>query len=160
MGSIPYLVTASVRSRNFSVIASMNKYGMIMKELHNGPINKEFFVNYIVNLKSACIDNGIESPVFIMDNAKIHHYKLLKSKMSELNLEILYLLPYSPFLNPIENVFSKWKNHIIRGNAKKENELFILINEGFESITENDCNGFIRNMLHYVAKSLQKELIH
>ncbi len=51
----------------------------------------------------------LESVVFIMDNATIHH-ALIFSEFVELhNLTVEYLSPYSYMLNPIEFSFSKSK---------------------------------------------------
>ena len=48
---------------------------------------------------------NIDNPIFILDNARIHHYRGLQETIEELNLKIIYLRPYSPFLNPRENFF-------------------------------------------------------
>ena len=45
-----------------------------------------------------------------MDNAKIHHAKLLYNLFSKLN--IFFSAPYSPFLNPIEEVFGLLKHYL------------------------------------------------
>jgi transposase len=46
--------------------------------------------------------------VFIMDNARIHVAKLVKKKLLQ-NYNILFLAPYSPYLNIIELWFSQLK---------------------------------------------------
>ena len=50
---------------------------------------------YLLKLRTICTNKRIENPTFIMDNARIHHYTGLKDMVEA----------YSPFLNPIENVF-------------------------------------------------------
>ena len=60
---------------------------------------------------------------------------------------LLNLPPYSPFLNIIENCFSKWKNFVSRTNCNSADELFIEISRGYEMISEEDCAGFYRKML-------------
>ena len=49
--------------------------------------------------------HGIDEPVVILDNARIHHYRDLVIVIEELRLKMSSLPPYGPFLNPIENVF-------------------------------------------------------
>lgn len=44
-----------------------------------------------------------------MDNAPIHKAKLLKPLLS--HFQVLYNAPYSPFLNPIEELFGNWKHN-------------------------------------------------
>ena len=47
-----------------------------------------------------------------MDNLRVHHNADVKNKIIEKGLEIKYNLPYSPELNPIEEVFSVIKRNI------------------------------------------------
>ena len=110
------------------------------------PINGEDFKSFLSNLKTKCLSIGISNPIFFMDNTRIHYYSGVKEIIESQNLSILYLPTYSPFLNPIENCFSKWKNSVKRGNATSETELFGLINSGFSSINMDDCDGYFRNI--------------
>ena len=95
-----------------------------------------------------------------MDNARIHHYKRLQTLLESECIRVMYLPPYLPFFNIIENCFSKWKKHVLRGNANNELELKKLIIGGFSIITEDDCDGYFRNMLRYIERSRNMEIIH
>lgn len=158
-GSSAYLTVPAARSRNISVIAAMNKSGMIYYKINEKAFCGNDFINSMRELKEACDFKGINSPVFIMDNARIHHYNGIASDPVVGNLEIFYLPPYSPFLNPIENVFSVWKNLVIRGGAKNENELRNLISSKFEEITPSHCSSFFRKMLKYIIRCSRREEI-
>lgn len=158
-GTSAIINVPAARSRNISVLGAMNKNGMIYSKINDRPFNGEIFKDSLVELKAFCNQINIISPVFIMDNARIHHYSGLMNVVEEFGFIVKYLPPYSPFLNPIENCFSKWKNFVIRGCAKNEVELKSLIERGFGSITESDCDGFYRKMLRYVIKSERREEI-
>ena len=106
-----------------------------------------------------CTELEILDPIFVMDNAMIHHYNGLRELQISNRREFLYLPAYSPFLNPIENVFSKWKNFVIRGTATNEAELKELIRIGFNDISNNDCDSFYRKMLSYLIKCDRREVI-
>lgn len=56
--------------------------------------------------------------VLIMDNCSIHHSKLVKSRLQELSIEVLYTPPYSPELNPIEEAWSAIKGRLRREKAR------------------------------------------
>ena len=73
---------------------------------------------------------------------------------------MVYLPPYSPFMNPIENCFSKWKNHVVRGSAKNEDALKSLIEGGFNCINASDCSGFYRKMLRYINLAMSRNIIY
>ena len=98
--------------------------------------------------------------MLVLDNARIHHYSRVANLKNELGIELLYLPPYSPFLNPIENGFSKWKNSVLRGAARNESEFFELISSGFSCITSEDCDGWYRKMLGYVIRCSNNEVIN
>jgi hypothetical protein len=50
--------------------------------------------------------------VVILDNYRVHHSKLLKKACNFLNIVLIYLPPYSPKLNPIEQVWRTIKNEL------------------------------------------------
>ena len=51
--------------------------------------------------------NPLNRICLVLDNFATHKAKKVKEKASELNIELIYLPPYSPDLNPIEYL---WKN--------------------------------------------------
>ncbi|KAF7685309.1 hypothetical protein CDIK_3942 [Cucumispora dikerogammari] len=137
----------------------MNRQKMIYNKVHDCALNGEDFKACLIKLKEACTVKGIHDPIFIIDNARIHHYSGLLPIIEALRITVVYLPPYSPFLNTIENCFSKWKNEVIKKRAANETELKRYIQVGFECITEEDCNRYYRKMLRYVISSKRIEKI-
>ena len=84
-----------------------DQVGLLYHEVHMMSVTKQVFANYIFNLK---IILGAEPAVIILDNAPCHSN--IDQDFPE--VEIKYLPPYSPFLNPIENSFSVLKSAIKR----------------------------------------------
>lgn len=148
-----------VRSRNISVIAAMTANGMVYHSIVDGAVNGEIFKGFLTQLKTVCESKGIMDCYFVMDNARIHHYRGLTETIQALSLRILYLPPYSPFLNTIENVFSKWKNAVKRGAAVNDAQLRFLISSSFDLITPEDCEGYFRKMKGYILRSINGEVI-
>ena len=101
---------------------------------------------------------NIINPIFIIDNVRIHYYAKVKELINEKSLNVLYLSPYCPMLNPIKTCFSKWKNYCLRGQQRTEERLNELIRTGFQAITPDDCNAFFRKMLVYLLKAEQEEM--
>ena len=115
VGTSAFVTVPAVRTRNISVFAAINKEQPLYFKHQNKAFNGEDFIDCCRELKTICVEKGILNPVFILDNARIHHYSRVAELKNELGIELLYLPPYSPFLNPIENCFSKWKNTVLRG---------------------------------------------
>ncbi|KAF7677995.1 hypothetical protein CDIK_4501, partial [Cucumispora dikerogammari] len=104
-GESAYISVLAARSRNISVIAAMNKYGMIYHLIQERTVNEEDFKNSLKEIKESCLNLGVVSTIFVMDNARIYHYRGLTKDEKVSTYNIRYLPPYSLFLNPIENVF-------------------------------------------------------
>ena len=81
-----------------------------------------------------------------MDNFKFHKTAAVK----HLLLQRGFHLEYLPFLNPIENMFSKWKEFTKRQCCNNETELIAAVMNGKNSVTASDCTDFIKNMLKYI----------
>ena len=54
----------------------------------------------------------------VMDNLRVHHSNAVKDRMDELGFEYIFTPAYSPDLNPIESVFSQFKNQLKRERFK------------------------------------------
>ncbi|KAF7685951.1 hypothetical protein CDIK_3300 [Cucumispora dikerogammari] len=130
----------------------MNKYGMLYHHIQERAVNGEDFKDVLQAIKSACADRGILTPTFILNNARIYHYKRLSESPDISNFNIRCFLLYLPFLNFIEKVFSVWKTLVICGEVKNESKLRALISNEFCEITVEHCSGFYRKMLGYLFK--------
>jgi transposase len=78
----------------------------------------------------------------LMDNARIHHSKIVKEYMKTIEHEIIYNVPYSPENNPIELVFSKFKSIIRNKDNSTVNKMMKNITISFNKITKTDLMNF------------------
>lgn len=67
-----------------------------------------------------------------MDNASFHHNDELEPMCAEAGVELLYLPPYSPDFNPIEEYFAELKNFI----KKPGPELSELFKKDFQAFLQ------------------------
>lgn len=87
-----------------------------------------------------------------MDNARTYHAKNLKPFID--NLNILYDVSYSPFLNPIEEVFGRWKSHCRKLNTQHNNKSVIEnISRSSMKITDQKVFKSYMHMLKYILCS-------
>ena len=80
--------------------------------LHEGTVNAEIFREFLKRLMI-----GATKPVFlIVDGHPIHKAKLIKTFVEAQNgrLKLFYLPPYSPQLNPDEQVWAHVKRKVAR----------------------------------------------
>ncbi len=58
---------------------------------------------------------------------------------------LLYLPPYSPDLNPIEQAFAKLKGRLRRAEARSFDAVADAIGTAYLAVTAQDCRGFYRD---------------
>ena len=106
-GTTPILNVPYIRSKNYSVCAIYCKNGMQYHKFTKGSYNGEKFKDYLKIFMEKLKNDSMGHYTFIMDNVRFHKMKIIIDLFKSYGHDILFLPPYSPFLNPIENVFSK-----------------------------------------------------
>ena len=137
----------------------MSLNGIQQYETKTSAYNSESFIEFLRNLVNHLNSIGRTQGVFIMDNVNLHKTTEVRNFMAQSGFELLFLPPYSPFLNPIENMFSKWKNFTKRARPNNEAELMNFIEMGENNITAEDCAGFFRKMNSYIPRAINNEII-
>ena len=88
-----------------------------------------------------------ERSVVVMDNASIHHVDRVVSTIQQTGALVRFLPPYSPDLNPIEEVFAKVKSYLkaneVPYNVTSSLNLSIIM--GFCTVSSDDCIGYIQH---------------
>jgi len=98
----------SARGRT-SVIAALNHNNINAPMVYNGTMNTAFFLAWLEQFLVPSLSKG---QVVVMDNASIHKNIRVKEIIEAANCYLLYLPPYSPDLNPIENYWAVMKKYI------------------------------------------------
>ena len=150
---------AGIRSRNISVCCSMTKSGIANYNVQVTPYNTITFKAFISSLLQYIETNRVGKSAIIMDNVAFHKNRDVKAMIEVKGHIVLFLPPYSPFLNPIENMFSKWKQAIRREKPNNEKKLFELIENVNSIISGDDCAGYYRHMIGFLPKCLKREPI-
>jgi transposase len=149
----------ALRTRNISVCCTMNIAGIYYYSAQTRPYNGVFFVAYIRNLLEKLAADNIVGAMLIMDNVAFHRSAQVGALVEASGHRLLFLAPYSPFLNPIENMFAKWKEFVRRENAENEEILIRLIENGARLISEHDCAAFYMHMVTFLDKCRNMEEI-
>jgi transposase len=77
-----------------------------------------------------------------MDNLATHKGERVRELIEGRGCELLYLPPYSPDLNPIEEAFAKVKALLRRAAARSREALVETIGAALDAITARDAHGF------------------
>ena len=80
-------------------------------------------------------ENPKKRIVIVLDNFKTHHAKKVKEEAEKLSISLVYLPPYSPDLNPIENVWKSVKRAVSEASPLNVDELKETIAKAFKKLT-------------------------
>ena len=80
-----------------------------------------------------------------MDNLSAHKGERVGRIVESRRCELVYLPPYSPDLNPIEEAFSKVKGLVRRAEARTREGLIEAVGAALSAITVRDARGFFEH---------------
>ena len=117
---------------------------MLYCTLVRGKVTAEIYDAFLDHLTNELKNDG--PIVFWMDNARIHEHAQEKYKNSM--HKVIYNAPYSPEMNPIENIFGIWKDKITKEivNFGSEKDLIDLIQKTFTKIEPAEIRKTLENI--------------
>lgn len=108
----------------------------------DGPINGLSFGLYVEQFLLPTLKPG---DVVIMDNLGSHKSPFVRKIIRSVGAKPLFLPPYSPDLNPIEQVFAKLK-HLMRKAAERSVEAtWKRIGSLLDAFTPQECRNYLKN---------------
>jgi len=149
-------IVPGMRSKNISVCCAMNKHGILKYLVQDKPFENRSFCIFIKQLFEEILEHNA---VIVMDNASFHKHANIKEIFNNSSNKLVFLPQYSPFLNPIENMFAKWKLLVAESRPNNEEQLLNSMRNVASLISEVNCNGYYSNMMKFLPKCLCTELI-
>jgi len=92
------------RWRTMTFLAALRHDGLSAPCVIDGPINGQYFLAYVEQILVPTLKPG---DVVILDNLGSHKARAVRNAIRAAGAHRLFLPPYSPDLNPIEQVFAK-----------------------------------------------------
>ena len=136
---------------NVTVLASMSVEGMGPCLAVEGPTTREVFETYLEGVLVASLRPG---QVVVMDNLSSHKGGRVRELIEERGCKLLYLPPYSPDFNPIEEAFAKIKALLRKAGARTREALIEAIGRALEAVTAKDARGFFDHRGYRAAAQL------
>lgn len=129
--------------KKFTLLCAINNSNCIGAILYKeGGMTKERFVAFL----EQTIFNKYKNHLIVLDNAGSHNNEYVKQAITKSGNKYLYLIPYNPQLNPIENWFSQIK-HYLKLNKKvlKYEELKNEIINAIKQVTKDNYKNYFEN---------------
>jgi transposase len=120
-------------------VAGLRNTGMVAPMVLDGPINGVAFQAYVDQVLVPDLRYG---DVVIMDNLSSHKRPGIRAAIEAAGASLLYLPPYSPDFNPIENAFAKLKAMLRKAAERTINGLWSAIGDIIDTFTPTECANY------------------
>ena len=107
--------------------------------LLDGPMDGEAFLAWCEQMLCPLLREG---DIVIMDNLPAHKVAGVREAIEAAQAILLYLPPYSPDFNPIENAFSKLKAHVRKAAARTVETLEAAVASALKTFRPDECANF------------------
>ena len=108
----------------------------------DGAINGERFLAWV---EQALVPTLTPGDIVVMDNLGSHKVAGVREAIEAAGARVLYLPPYSPDLNPIEQVFAKLKGILRTVAARTVDALWDAIGAALDDFSAAECANYLRN---------------
>lgn len=130
------------RGKNTTLLTSMSLEGMGSALAVEGTTNHEVFEAYVEQVLCPTLREG---QAVVMDNLSSHKGERIRELIEEQGCELLYLPPYSPDLNPIEEAFAKIKGLLRKTEARGREALIEALGAAISAVSPADARGFFEH---------------
>jgi transposase len=122
-----------------TMIAAVRLKGPQAPWMFDGPMDGELFLAWV---QQGLVPVLRRNDVVILDNLSTHKVRGVQEAIEAAGARLEYLPPYSPDLNPIENLWSKVKQGLKGCAPRNAGQLLKAAAAAFNTVTPKDCRGF------------------
>jgi len=128
--------------QTMTFLAALRQDGITAPLVIDGPINGESFLAYVEQILALALKPG---DIVIMDNLGSHKGGAIRKAIRAAGARLLFLPPYSPDFNPIEQVFAKLKTLLRKADERTIDAVWRRIGSLLGSFSPAECANYLRN---------------
>ncbi len=136
--------------RTTTFVAGLRLSGLTAPLVLDGPMDGAAFKAYIEQFLAPSLKPG---DIVVMDNLPSHKVAGVREAIKSAGAYLLYLPPYSPDLNPIEQFFAKLKANLRKASARTVEELWQAIADILDNFNPEECANYFRNSNYGCSQS-------
>ena len=122
-------------------IAALRSATVTAPMVSDGPMDGPLFLAYVREFLCPTLQAG---DIVIADNLSSHKVAGVRQAIEEAGATIRYLPPYSPDLNPIEQLFSKLKAMLRKAAVRTTDALWDEIGRLVGTVSASECRNYFR----------------
>ncbi len=123
-------------------VGALRLTGMTAPMVLDGPMTGEWFLAYTEQVLVPTLRPEHLFGVVILDNLPAHKGAAVRAAVEAAGAILLFLPPYSPDFNPIENAFSKLKTLLRKAAARTIDQLWRVIGDSIDAVTPHECANY------------------
>lgn len=125
-----------------TMISAVRLTGPFAPAVFDCPTDTDVFRAYVEQVLAPALSAG---DVVVMDNLAAHKVAGIEQAIQAVGARVLYLPPYSPDYNPIENMWSKIKQRLRSLAPRSWEAIGDAFGKALDDVTLDDCLGFFKN---------------
>jgi transposase len=125
--------------KTITFVGGLTLSGFIAPMLLDGPMDGECFRAWVEQMLAPVLKPG---DIVVMDNLPAHKVAGVREPINKTGARLLYLPPYSPDLNPIENAFAKLKAIVRAAAARTFDALEVAAAQAITRLQPIECTNF------------------
>jgi transposase len=125
-----------------TMISAVRLTGAFASAVFDCPTDSDVFRAYTEQVLTPMLRAG---DVVVMDNLAPHKAAGIQEAIEAVGARVLYLPPYSPDFNPIENMWSKIKQGLRSLAPRSWETLCEAYGKALKNVSIDDCVGFFKN---------------
>ena len=115
--------------------------GLTAPMVLDGPMNTAAFLAYV---EQVLVPTLAPHDVVVMDNLSSHKAPAVRAAIAAAGAALVFLPPYSPDFNPIENAFAKLKSILRKAASRTRDDLWDAIAHAIPRFTPDECANYFR----------------
>jgi transposase len=123
-------------------VAGLRTSGLTAPLVVDGAMNGDIFRAYVEQILAPTLKPG---DIVILDNLASHKVAGVREAINARGASLVYLPPYSPDLNPIEQAFAKLKALLRKIAARTVSTLWDALGDVLDRFTPQECANYLAN---------------
>ena len=125
-----------------TLVAGLRLEGLTAPMVVDGAMDREMFTAYAETILAPTLAPG---DIVILDNLPAHKVTGARAAIEDRGAFLLFLPPYSPEFNPIEQAFAKLKSILRKAAARTVETLEAAIATALDAFTSDECANYFTN---------------
>ena len=126
--------------RTTTFVAGLRASGVVAPFVLDGPMTGSVFRAYV---EQVLVPELARGDVVVMDNLAAHKVAGVEQAIRAAGASVLYLPPYSPDLNPIEQAFAKLKALLRKAATRTRDALWDAIGSLLDAFSPHECRNYL-----------------